>query len=151
MPKNKQNMNRAGNMDIDAWRNKQIAMRLKARLEESERRFALEHAGDTDEALRGYVRHRAAVLGRMPHPLELEGGAYLHERLGDWAKLSRQLGYRPPGPQQEKQIRQRLRKREEELFAEERLAIKKRKKQIKRLREQKAEAARRYAAGTGHR
>ena len=32
--KKKENLNWAGNMDVDAWRERQIAKRLKARLEE---------------------------------------------------------------------------------------------------------------------
>ena len=135
--KEKQNLNRAGNMDVDAWRERQIAVRLKARLEEGERRFAAEHAADTDEALRSFVRRKARALGRMPCPLELEGGAWLRKRLGNWDKLARELGFRPPGPQREKQLRQSLWEREEELFAAERRSRKKEKRQRFREKQEK--------------
>lgn len=144
MSKQKPNMNRAGNMDIDAWRTKQIAKRLQTRLAENERRFAAVHARDTDEELHAFVRRLAEEMGRMPHPLELEGGAYLRQRLGDWTALSLRLGYRPPGQQQAIRAKQQLQMREEEIFTAERCAVKRRKKQLKIQRERKAAAARAY-------
>ena len=131
--KKKQNRNWAGNMDVDAWRERQIAKRLKAHLEESERRFAAEHAADTDEAMRSFVRRKARALGRMPHPLELEGGLYLQRRLGDWGLLAIRLGFRPPAPELGTLVAQRLWEEEAEHFAAERRARKKEKR--KRFRE----------------
>ncbi len=126
------NLNWAGNMDIDAWRERQIAKRLKEHLAESSRLFELEHADDTDDELRELVRRKAAAKGRMPHPLEIPGGVYLKRRLGDWNRLAIMLGYPPLSNQQSERAYRRLHDREAELFAEERRA----RKQEKRIRAQ---------------
>ncbi len=52
-------MNWARNMDIDAWREREISKRVKLRIDEDNQEFAWKHGGDTDEALRGYVRRKA--------------------------------------------------------------------------------------------
>lgn len=128
MSKQKQNMNRARNMDIDAWRERQIASRLKARLAERELAFRREHLSESDGELREYVRRQAAALGRMPHPLELCGGQFLLERLGDWDSLALSLGLRPAGADRGRTAYLRLREETEALFAEERRARKREKK-----------------------
>jgi hypothetical protein len=56
---NAPNMNWARNMDIDAWREREISKRVKLRIDEDNQEFAWKHGGDTDEALRGYVRRKA--------------------------------------------------------------------------------------------
>ena len=132
----KQNMNRAGNMDIDAWREREISKRVKLRIDEDNQEFARKHGEDTDEALRGYVRRKAEELGRMPHPLELHGGIYLSRRLGDWRKLAESLGLAPAASVRGKRVYLRLKSKEAERFAEERRAIKKEKKRKYRQREQ---------------
>lgn len=117
-------MNHAGNMDIDAWRDRQISKRLAAYLERREQDFIKAHGGDTDEQLREYVRQKAMYLHRMPHPLELPGSGYLKDRLGDWNRLARELGYVPASKERGRKAYKRLREREAELFAQERRAMK---------------------------
>lgn len=130
------NLNRARNMDIDAWRQRQISKRLKQRIEEDNRVFAIQHAKDTDDALRDMIRKEAFRLGRMPHPLELQGGHFLTVRLGDWQKLSMSLGYAPPHTNQGQKAYRRLWQEEEERFAEERRKHKKAKrKRAKQIQE----------------
>lgn len=134
------NLNHARTMDIDAWRSRQITKRLKARLTAQTQEFMDRHGGDTDEQLREYVCRKAALLRRMPHPLELSGGIYLSRRLGDWDKLARDLGLAPVSHEQGRRAYKLLREREAELFAQERKAEKeaKRQKRLQRLRDSKA-------------
>ena len=122
-------LNRAGNMDIDAWRERQISKRLKDRLSAQTQEFILQHDQDTDEQLREYVRQKAMYLHRMPHPLELPGGSYLTDRLGDWNRLARELGYFPASKERGLKAYKRMREQEAELFAQERRAIKEAKRQ----------------------
>ncbi len=125
------NWNQARNMDVDAWRERQIHMRLTAYLEQRERDFIRDHAGDTDEELIGCVQQKGRELGRMPHPLELAGGQYLQERLGDWRMLARSLGYLPVGKARGEAARQRLKEQVAEQFARERRALKAERQQEK--------------------
>ena len=118
------NMNFAGNMNVDAWRSRQISKRLKARLSAQTQEFIRQHGSDTDEQLRAYVRRKAMILRRMPHPLELPGGAYLSSRLGDWNKLASELGVRPVSIALGRRVYKRLREQEAELFIQERRARK---------------------------
>ena len=60
--KKKQNLNRDRNMDVDVWRDRQIKLRLKEHLDKTNREFAGEFGGLTDEELRERVRRRAEVL-----------------------------------------------------------------------------------------
>ena len=129
------NMNQAGNMDVDAWRSRQISKRLKARLAAQTRDFIERHGSDTDEQLREYVRRKAALLRRMPHPLELPGGVYLSSRLGDWARLAKELGLAPVSQARGRKAYKLLREREAELFAQERKALKNEKRQRARQRD----------------
>ncbi len=122
--KKKPNLNRAGTMDIDSWRSRQISKRLHARLSEQSRAFEEKHGGDTDEELREYVRRKAVSLRRMPHPLELSGGVYLAQRLGDWDALARSLCLPPVSKAYGERLYRRVRQREAEAFAEERRARK---------------------------
>lgn len=135
-------MNHAGNMDVDAWRNRQISKRLKERLSAQTQEFILQHGQDTDEQLREYVRQKAMHLHRMPHPLELPGSSYLTDRLGDWNRLARELGYFPASKERGRKAYKRLREREAELFAQERRAIKEAKRrkshQFVRLEEEQS-------------
>ncbi len=140
----KPNLNYARNMDIDAWRERQIQKRLAACLALREQRFIREHGGDTDDELREYVRGMAQLMRRMPHPMELAGGEYLKERLGDWNTLARCLGYRPADSAKGKLAYQRLKQQEEEAFSAERRARKEEKRRRKTNREhaeQRAAAA----------
>lgn len=120
----RQNLNFARNMDIDAWRQRQINKRVMLRLAESDQAFKAEHADDTDAELRELVRKKARHLGLMPHPLELPGGRYLASRLGDWRDLSMDLGFSPPRAERGLNAYRRLWQEESERFAEERRAIK---------------------------
>ena len=122
--KKKPNLNRAGTMDIDSWRSRQVSKRLHARLSEQSRAFEEKHGGDTDEELREYVRRKAVSLRRMPHPLELPGGAYLAQRLGDWDALARSLHLPPVSQAYGDRLYRSFRQREAEAFAEERRARK---------------------------
>ena len=124
------NLNWARNMDIDAWRDRQVSKRLKARIAKSNQDFAEAHKDDTDEQLREYVRQKAASLRRMPHPLELSGGIYLSKRLGDWRQLASQLGFLPVGSERGRRAYRFLREREAELFAQERRAAKAEKRKL---------------------
>lgn len=126
----KPNMNRARNMNVDAWREREIHKRLQARLMEQTRAFISEHGTDTDEELQAYVRRAAAKKGRMPHPLELSGGLYLVQRLGDWTELALSLGALPATAGHGRRAYLRLREQEAELFSQERRA-KKREKQLR--------------------
>ena len=134
------NLNHARTMDIDAWRSRQITKRLKARLTAQTQEFMDRHGGDTDEQLREYVRRRAEALRRMPHPLEIRGGIYLSKRLGDWARVAKELGFNPVSHEQGRRAYKLLREREAELFAQERKAEKeaKRQQRLQRLRDSKA-------------
>ncbi len=88
MGKKRTNWNRARNMDVDAWWERQVQKRLEETLAQREQAFIREHGADTVQELQLLVLRKARELGRMPHPLELEGGEYLRERLGDWAALA---------------------------------------------------------------
>ena len=123
------NMNFAGNMNVDAWRSRQITKRLEARLSAQTQEFIRQHGSDTDEQLRAYVRRKATLLRRMPHPLELPGGVYLSRRLGDWNKLALELGVRPVSIALGRRVYKRLREQEAELFIQERRARKEEKRQ----------------------
>ena len=82
-------------MDIDNWHDRQVRKRLAAQLEQQEREFIQAHGGDSNEQLEERVLKRARQLGRMPHPLEIPGGRYIQQRLGDWEALALSLGYAP--------------------------------------------------------
>ena len=131
----KQNMNRAGNMDIDAWRDRQIHKRTEQLIEERDREFRKAHASDTDAELREYVRRKARELHRMPHPLELPGGLFLRKRLGDWDALARSFGLEPTGKNQGRNAYLRLRRTGEALFTAERRALKTAKNQNRSVEE----------------
>ena len=118
------NWNHAQNMDVDAWRTRQIHKHLMLYLERREQAFIREHGEDTDEELVELVRKKASELHRMPHPMELEGGQYLQERLGEWKTLARSLGYAPVGRHLEGRINQQLREQAAMEFVKERKAIK---------------------------
>jgi hypothetical protein len=120
--KKKPNLNPARNMDIDAWRERQIIKWTKQLIEERNQAFSKAHDKDTDEELREYVRRRAAALGYTPHPLELPGGLYIQERLGDWDVLAAQLGLKPVGQSRGRIAFSRLRKQGEARFTQERKA-----------------------------
>jgi len=124
MGKKKPNMNRARNMDIDAWRERQISKRTHRMIQEENRAFMKAHASDSNEELRERIRRRAVELRRMPHPLELSGGLYIRKRLGDWDALAENLGLEPVGESRGRKAYLRLRKKGEELFTAERKAIK---------------------------
>jgi len=128
MGKKKPNLNQARNMDIDAWRSRQVSKRVKARLASQTQDFIERHGADTDEQLKELVRRRAATLRRMPHPLELPGGAYLSKRLGDWNRLAQEFGVAPTSNICGKRAYARLREQEAERFAQERRAIKEEKR-----------------------
>ena len=95
MGKKKQNLNYARNMDIDNWHDRQVCKRLAAQMAQQERDFIRAHGGDSNEQLQERVLKRARQLGRMPHPLEIPGGRYIQQRLGDWGALALSLGYTP--------------------------------------------------------
>ena len=128
MGKKKPNLNQARNMDIDAWRSRQVSKRVKARLASQTQDFIERHGDDTDEQLKELVRRRAATLRRMPHPLELPGGIYLSKRLGDWNRLAQELGVVPTSRKCGRRAYERLREQEAVRFAEERRAIKEEKR-----------------------
>ena len=136
----KPNLNHARTMDIDAWRERQVSKRVKARLTAQAQEFMERHGADSDEQLREYVRRRAETMCRMPHPLELSGGIYLSRRLGDWDKLALDLGLNPVSNERGRKAYKLLREREAELFAQERKAEKeaKRQQRLQRLRDKKA-------------
>ena len=118
------NWNSAHNVDLDAWRANQIHKWTHQIIVEQNSAFREAHDKDTDEELREYVRRRAAKLGFMPHPLEIQGGLYIRERLGDWDELALSLGIKPVGRNRARQVYSRLRKQGEERFIQERKAKK---------------------------
>lgn len=118
------NLNHAGNMDVDAWRERQIHKRITAYLECQEQDFIKVHGGDTDAELIAYVHKKAREFHRMPHPMELAGGEYLKKRLGNWDLLARSLGYRPANGQKGRLAREHLKQKIEADFQKERRAIK---------------------------
>lgn len=130
------NLNQARNMDVDAWREREVSKRTRQLIEEESRAFMLSHAADTEEELREYVRHQAYIRRRMPHPLELQGGIYLRERLGDWDDLARSLGYDPADRSRGRKAYLRLRERGEALFLLDRKQRKCEKALLKELRGQ---------------
>ena len=142
MGKKKRNLNHAGNMDVDAWRERQIRKRTDRLIREESRAFMLIHADDTDEDLREFVRHQAQIRYRMPHPMELQGGLYLQERLGDWDALAASLGLEPASQNQGRKAYLRLRERGEALFTQERKQQKNAKALLKEQRGQTKEALR---------
>ena len=131
MRKKRINWNQARNMDVDAWRERQIQKRLTAYLEQREQEFIRDHAGDTDDQLTVCVQMKARELGRMPHPLELPGGEYLQQRLGDWRTLALRLGYIPVSRKRGELVYQRLKEQVAEQFARERRALKAERQQEK--------------------
>ena len=133
------NWNQARTMDVDAWRARQVQKRLAAYLEEREQNFLRDHAGDTDEELIACVQQRARELRRMPHPLELDGGKYLQQRLGDWQLLARRLGYKPVSKARGEVTRQRLKEQIAEQFAQERRALKTKKRMESAIRKARAD------------
>ena len=120
----KARLNYSGNLDVNAWRERQLAKHIQRLLDERDELFRRRHAGDTDAELLEYVVRKARVMRRMPHPMELEGGQYLNERLGDWATLARSLGYAPPGRWRTKKASEEIRAQAEADFLRERKAIK---------------------------
>ena len=118
------NLNQARNMDVDAWRERQIHKRLTAYLEQQEQDFIKVHGGDTDAELIAFVHRKAREFHRMPHPMELAGGEYLKKRLGNWDQLARSLGYRPANGQKGRLAREHLKQKIEADFQRERRAIK---------------------------
>ena len=139
----KPNMNRAGNMDIDAWRDRQINKRVRERLSAQTQEFIRQHGGESDEQLREYVRRSALRLRRMPHPMELPGGSYLNTRLGDWNRLAREFGVPPVGQDRGSKVYKLLREQEAEIFAEERRARKEEKRRQSLLQQSKESAGKR--------
>ena len=133
--KQKQNLNRAGTMDVDAWRERQIFLRTDRSILERNRAFIRDHAGDTDAELLALLHREAAALGRMPQILELPGGLYLRRRLGDWDTLAERLGYAPADTHLSMKAAYRhLKAQEEERFRAERKALKQEKLRQKELR-----------------
>ena len=130
--KKKQNLNPARNMDIDAWHERKISERTKRFFAERDARFAEAHAGDSDHELFLYLAAKARELRRMPHPVEIVGGGYIHSRLGDWDALADRLGY-PPVQRHAPDCRIYLQeyKRQEELFYTERRRLRAEKKAAK--------------------
>lgn len=128
----KPNLNPAGNMDIDAWHDRKISERTKRFFAERDARFAEAHAGDSDRALFLYLAAKARELRRMPHPIEIAGGGYIHSRLGDWDALADRLGY-PPVRRHAPDCRiyRQEYKRQEELFYAERRRLRAEKKAAK--------------------
>lgn len=118
------NLNQARNMDVDAWRERQIHKRLTAYLEQQEQDFIKVHGGDTDAELIAFVHRKAREFHRMPHPMELAGGEYLKKRLGNWDQLARSLGYRPANGQKGRLAREHLKQKIEADFQIERRALK---------------------------
>lgn len=131
----RRNLNCARNVDVDAWRERQVSKRLRARLEQRELDFVREHGEDTDAELLAYVSSKARELKRMPHPLELAGGEYLQKRLGDWQSLAAALGYLPASRKTGAAFLQRMKKKEE-AFLEERRTQRAKKKLEKTYRDQ---------------
>jgi len=140
--KHRPNLNPARNMDVDAWRERQIRKRTDRLIREESRAFMLIHANDTDEDLREFVRHQAQIRYRMPHPMELLGGLYLQERLGDWDELAASLGLEPASQSQGRKAYLRLRERGEALFLQERKQQKTEKSLLREQRDQAKEALR---------
>ncbi len=138
----RQNLNHARTMDIDAWRVRQVSERTRRLMDEQDRAFREAHAADTEAELREYIRQQARVRRRMPHPLELQGGRYLRERLGDWDALALSLGFAPADQSRGRKAYLRLRERGEALFLRERKERKNEKALRKAQRGQTKEAPR---------
>lgn len=140
----KPNLNPAGNMDIDAWHDRKISERTKRFFAERDARFAEAHAGDSDHKLFLYLAAKARELKRMPHPIEIAGGGYIHSRLGDWDALADRLGY-PPVRRHAPDCRiyRQEYKRQEELFYAERRRLRAEKKAAKLERHQQNNAKQR--------
>ena len=130
--KKKPNLNPARNMDIDAWHERKISERTKRFFVERDDRFAELHAGDSNHRLFLYLAAKARELKRMPHPVEIEGGGYIHSRLGDWDALADRLGY-PPVRRHAADCRiyRQEYKRQEELFYAERHRLREEKRAAK--------------------
>ena len=135
----KVNWNFARNMDVDAWRARQVHKRMAEHLKQREESFVTEHGGDSNAELMAYIQSKAKVLGRMPHPLELDGGKYLQQRLGDWQLLARRLGYIPVSKARGEVTRQRLKEQIAEQFAQERRALKTKKRMESAIRKARAD------------
>lgn len=149
--KKKQNLNPARNMDIDAWHERKITERTKSFFAERDARFAEAHAGDSNNRLFLYLAARARELRRMPHPIEIEGGGYIHSRLGDWDVLADRLGY-PPVRRHAADCRiyRQEYKRQEELFYAERRGLREEKKTAKLERHHQKNAEQRAWQEANH-
>ena len=124
MKRKKPNLNRAGNMNVDAWRNQQISKRVRKRIADETNEFLQKYADATDAELIELVRSKANELNRMPHPLEMPGGIQIHRRLGNWNVLALQLGWPPVGPDAGKKAYEQITVEEGKRFAAERRAMK---------------------------
>ena len=83
-------------------------------LEETENRFAGEHAGDTEQQLAEYLRRCARELGHTPWPREIPGGMTVQARFGSWelavAKAGLPLPEHPDQPDQFRRVREETRR-----------------------------------------
>lgn len=68
----------------DEWYNRMMYKRVKDALALKERKFGLEHCGDTDGQLLVYLRSCAFQIGRSPFPSEVIGHGLILERFGSW-------------------------------------------------------------------
>ena len=82
-------------------------------LEETENRFAGEHAGDTEQQLADYLRRCARELGHTPWPREIPGGMTVQARFGSWelavAKAGLPLPEHPDQPDKFRRVREETR------------------------------------------
>ena len=86
-------------------------------LEETENRFAGEHAGDTEQQLADYLRRCARELGHTPWPREIPGGMTVQARFGSWelavAKAGLPLPEHPDQPDKFRRVREETRRPEQ--------------------------------------
>ena len=79
-------------------------------LEETESRFAEEHARDTEQQLADYLRKCAQELGHTPWPREIPGGMTVQARFGSWelavAKAGLPLPEHPNQPGKFRRVRE---------------------------------------------
>ena len=78
--------------DAREYVNQQLAIRTDEALYERNKKFALDHAKDTNEQLIVYVQQCAKDLGHTPHMTEIIGGPFIKFRFDGWAKVLLEAG-----------------------------------------------------------
>ena len=120
-------------IDFQAWAQNQIVKRTVAALEARDEAFAERNADTPLPQLARYLSRCAISLGHSPSPSEVDGGTFIEQRFGGWARL--------PQPRSMRKLRDTARYKaekvkQEPLFREERRQKRQRKMEQSEQRKQ---------------